>query len=249
MPTQLHSSEAKNLARDINGYFDTYKQYESYFKGIGIFDYADPSQSSKMQGFIHEFTNRSDQDLYKMLTTMKEYVQNYQSENPYIADKKEISISFIDKLIDNYFPGITDSIITPPANASESVQAACDEVNRLIIEGKYPIAIDRAHTFFQAFLRDKCSDWQIDIKADAKIKDALLSIINNHKYFTEINRIPELKNVFRSLSNMCDRFDTYRNNHSLAHPSQSLLTNNEAKLMINVIKSLYDYIESIGSSQ
>lgn len=249
MPIKLSSSDVTALVRNINNYFAHYDQYEGYFIEIGIIDYADPRDYTKKGGFNHEFTNRSDDELYKMLTEMKKYIQYYQTKHPNIISQTETSISFIDKLIDNYFPGISDSIITAPANASESVQAACDEVNRLIIEGKYPIAIDRAHTFFQAYLRDKCSDWKIDIKADAKIKDALLSIINNHKYFAEINRISDLKNVFNSLSNMCDRFDTYRNNHSLAHPSQSLLTNNEAKLMINVIKSLYDYIESIGSSQ
>lgn len=248
MPIKLSSPDVTALVRNINGYFAHYYQYEGYFIEIGIIDYADPRDYTKRGGFIHEFTNRSDQDLYKMLTEMKKYVQNYQTKHPNIISQKETSISFIDKLIEKYFTGISDSIITPPVNASESVQAACNEVNRLIIEGQYPIAIDRAHTFFQAYLRDKCSDWQIDIKADAGIKDALLSIVNNHKYFTEINRISELKNVFNSLSNMCDRFDTFRNNNSLAHPPQSLLANNEAKLMINVIKTLFDYIENIGDN-
>ena len=105
------------------------------------------------------------------------------------------------------------------------------------------------HTFFQGYLRNKCSQWQIQLEADANIKDALLSIIDNHQYFTEINREPELKNILKSLSNMCDRFDTFRNHHSLAHPSESLLERNEAKLMINVIRSLYEYIEAIGDNR
>lgn len=249
MAIQLHPSEVSVLVRDINVYFDHYQQYENYFVSISILDYADPRAYSKRGGFTHEFTNRSDHELYNMLTAMKQYIRDCQKENTYGNFNKEASITLIDRLINKYFPGMSASLITAPVRSIESVQVACDDANRLISDGQYSIAIDRVHTFFQGYIRNKCSQWQIDIEADTNIKDALLSIIDNHQYFTEINRVTELKNIFKSLSNMCDRFDTFRNHHSLAHPSETLLASNEAKLMINVIRSLYDYLENIGENR
>lgn len=249
MAIQLHPSEVNVLVRDINIYFDHYQQYENFFVGVSILDYADPREYGKRGGFIHEFTNRYDHELYNMLTAMKQYIRDCQKENTQGNFNKDASITQIDRLINKYYPGVTDSMITAPVQTTESVQAACEDANRLISDGQYSIAIDRVHTFFQGYIRNKCSHWQIQLEADANIKDALLSIIDNHQYFTEINRVTELKNIFKSLSNMCDRFDTFRNHHSLAHPSESLLASNEAKLMINVIRSLYDYLENIGENR
>ena len=248
MATQLHQSEVKTLVRDINDYFDSYRQYEDFFKNLSILDYAEPRDYTKKNGFILEFTNRYDHELYNMLTAMKQYIRDYQIESTYKNLNKDASITLIDRLINKHFPGVTDIHITAPAQTTESVQAACEDANRLITDGQYSKAIDRVHTFIHGHLRHKCSHWLIQIKADANIKDTLLSIIDNHKYFSEINRVSELKNIFKSLSNMCDRFDTFRNHHSLAHPSKSLLAVNEAKLMINVIRTLYDYIEAIGEN-
>ena len=248
MAIQLHPSEVHVLVRDINIYFDHYQQYENFFVGVSILDYADPREHTKRGGFILEFTNRSDHELYNMLSALKQYIRDYQKENTYGNFNKDASITLIDRMLNKYFPGISGSQITTPAQATESVQAACEEANRLITDGQYSKAIDRVHTFFHGYLRNKCSLWQIQIGVEMSIKGALLSIFENHSYFTEINRVTELKNIFKSLSNMCDRFDTFRNHHSLAHPSEFLLAQNESKLMINIIRTLYDYIEVIGEN-
>ncbi|MCB5229815.1 MAG: abortive infection family protein [Candidatus Cloacimonetes bacterium] len=242
MNMKLDPKEANILVRGVYHLFRHYSQYEKFFVDIGIIDYADPRDSSKQKALLLEFSKRTGHDLYQMLVAMKQYISACNRPNT------TLSINYLDDLIDKYFPGVLGGQIVVPKEAPDTVQAACEEANRLITEGKYSNAIDRVHTFFQGYIRNKCSSWQIDIAADANIKDALLSIIDNHQYFSEINRMPELKNVFKSLSNMCDRFDTIRNRHSLAHPTESLLASNESKLMINVIRSLYEYIEAIGKN-
>ncbi|OQC14639.1 MAG: hypothetical protein BWX72_01263 [Firmicutes bacterium ADurb.Bin080] len=243
MTVKLDPKEALALVRSVYRYFPHYWQYEKFFEDIGIIDYADPRDSTIQKALLSEYTERTGNNLYQMLVAMKMYVTA--CNNPSNA----LTINYLDGLINKHFPGVSGDQINIPVEAPNTVQAACEEANRLITEGNYSNAIDRVHTFFQGYLRNKCSQWQIQLEADANIKDALLSIIDNHQYFTEINREPELKNILKSLSNMCDRFDTFRNHHSLAHPSESLLERNEAKLMINVIRSLYEYIEAIGDNR
>jgi len=218
-------------------------QYENFFADIGIIDYADPRDFTIQKAFLTEYCDRTGNNLYQMLVAMKRYV------NACNSPSKTLTIDYLDGLINKHFPGVSGGQIIAPVEAPNTVQAACEEANRLIAEGNYSSAIDRVHTFFQGYIRNKCSQWQIVVEADASIKDVLLSIIDHHQYFTEINRVTELKNIFKSLSNMCDRFDTFRNHHSLAHPSETLLASNEAKLMINVIRSLYDYLENVGENR
>jgi hypothetical protein len=239
MTAKLDPKEARTLVRSVYSSFRHYWQYENFFADIGIIDYADPRDSTIQKALLSEYSERTGNNLYQMLVAMKMYVTACNSPS------KNLTLDYLEGLINKHFPGVSGGQIIAPVEAPNTVQAACEEANRLIAEGNYSNAIDRVHTFFQGYIRNKCSYWQIQLEADANIKDALLSIIDNHQYFTEINRVTELKNIFKSLSNMCDRFDTFRNHHSLAHPSESLLASNEAKLMINVIRSLYEYIETI----
>jgi hypothetical protein len=246
--TKLQPSEVKALVRNVCGCLNSYQQYEDFFASAGISFYPDPRESSIEDGLTQEFTNRCDHELYSMLSAMKSCLHDYQANDlGYVH--KEASMMIIDGLISKYFSGTSESLIPASTLVTGDVQVACDEANRLISEGKYPEAIDRVHTFFQGYIRDKCNYWRIYIDEKAKIKDALLSVINNHEYFKELNTVPELKNFFRSLANMCDRFDAFRNNMSLAHPTGSLLASNEAKLMINIIRSLHEHLENIGENE
>lgn len=249
MTIKLQPEEVNGLIRSINQYFDSYEQYEDFFASAGISFYLDPRESGKKKGFTHEFSKRADHELFNMLSALKLHIREYQTKKANVNQNKSASIALIEELINKYFPGMSGSLIPAPSQATEAVQVACDEANRLISEGKYPEAIDRVHTFFQGYIRHKCSQWQIEVGTDSKIKDALLLIIDKHRYFTELNTVPELKNVLRSLANMCDRFDAFRNNMSLAHPTGSLLASNEAKLMINIIRSLYEYLQNIGENE
>lgn len=55
---------------------------------------------------------------------------------------------------------------------------------------------------------------------------------------------PQVGNVLASLAGAVTALNTLRNNASVAHPNQVLLGEPEAMLMVNLVRTLFNYLEA-----
>jgi len=106
-------------------------------------------------------------------------------------------------------------------------------------------AVDRIYTYFQGYLEAICFDQNIKIDQDEKITKLFKIIKSNHPAFLiSTPRSEEINKVLNSLSAIIDALPAIRNRATLSHPNPELLDNPEAILVIDVIKTIANYLEN-----
>jgi hypothetical protein len=119
------------------------------------------------------------------------------------------------------------------------VSQALDDLRILIDQSGYgsSSAIDRVHTALHAHLLFLCKARGLNPSENAGTT-ALFKLIRKalpteHDLFASL---------FGNLSGLLGSLDSLRNNQSMAHPSEAILDEPEARLTLNVGKALLQYL-------
>src|SRR5713101_5058316 len=116
---------------------------------------------------------------------------------------------------------------------SATVEHALSQARTLILSHGAPAALDRIHTVFHGYLKVACDNAKIPIPNDRPGIIELLGLLRTHSVFVFE---PELESLvtqtLRGAQKSIDALESFRNNHSLAHP-QDMLPEPEALLVIN----------------
>jgi hypothetical protein len=105
--------------------------------------------------------------------------------------------------------------------------------------------VDRAHTAFYGYLRTICERENIAFgKEDSMVK--LLKLLRqNHPLLGNLGaRSQDVERILFSFASILDALNPIRNNASVAHPNEELLGNDEAMLVINVVRTLMHYLNA-----
>ena len=138
-------------------------------------------------------------------------------------------------------------LVTTPSvnNSNESVYQALADAEVLISERSAANAYDRMHTALHSFLRQVCKNHSIPYGSNDSI-NGLLPKINDHiKNQPDDGRNEKVFKMLRSANAMLDNINYLRNHHSLSHPSENLLKNNDAQFAINLARSIMTYVDGI----
>lgn len=159
----------------------------------------------------------------------------YGRQNEYYLT--QINVGFVadlNKVVD--FSGMSDK---------ESVVKAIDDAEKFMHEGKFYSAFDRIHTAFYGYLRGKLTNLNVSYEES----DTLSQLYNKLHTHVKVNIATDqseiIRTTLRSASGIIDSINKLRNQNSLAHPNDSIITNREAELCINLVKDLTDYIEKV----
>jgi hypothetical protein len=127
---------------------------------------------------------------------------------------------------------------------SATVEHALSQARTLILSHGAPAALDRIHTVFHGYLKVACENAKIPIPNDRPGIIELLGLLRKHSVFVFE---PELESLvtqtLRGAQKSIDALETFRNNHSLAHP-QDMLPEPEALLVINLTQAILRYIDA-----
>jgi len=137
-------------------------------------------------------------------------------------------------------------VTTPtPRNTSQIVENALADSMELLRSRGPQNAFDRSHTAIHGYLRIVCDDASIAYSEDSSLTNLFSLIRNSHPSFQNLGPGAEdITRIIRSLSAIIDSVNTLRNRTSAVHPNPNLLENAEAMLVINCVRTIFNYIDS-----
>lgn len=126
---------------------------------------------------------------------------------------------------------------------SNTVEQALMDADNLILSSGPPSAVDRVHTAFHGYLKEICKKEIISIPANSSVTDLFKILKNQHpKFQSSSPHNTHISKILKAFSSIIDTINTLRNNASIAHPNENLLSDDEAMLVINSTLTIMQYI-------
>jgi len=135
----------------------------------------------------------------------------------------------------------------PPKSlsASEVVERALKDADNLLHTSGAISCVDRLHTALHGYLRDICAMAGIGATPDASLTALFKLLRTEHPAFKKLGaQDQEMGRLLGSMAATIDALNTLRNRASVAHPNEVLLDEPEAMLMVNITRSLFNYLEA-----
>lgn len=133
---------------------------------------------------------------------------------------------------------------TPQITSAVVLRALSDAENLIQTSGPTS-AVDRVHTVLHGYLQAVCDGEGIVYKRDDSMVALFKKLRLGHPKLADLGpRGQDVEKVLNSCANILDAFLPVRNQASVAHPNQELLDEPEARLVINVGRSLLHYLDS-----
>lgn len=132
--------------------------------------------------------------------------------------------------------------------SSQAVDRALRDAEHLISTSGASSAVDRVHTAFHGYLLAICAQAGILVSGDPSTTRLFKLLRTQHPSLAiAFSSSAESTRIVNALANIVDALNPIRNSASLAHPNPSLLTEPEAMLVINTVRSLFHYLNGLST--
>lgn len=134
--------------------------------------------------------------------------------------------------------------LTPKATHEVVVRAIAD-AERLISTTGATSGVDRVHTALHGHLLALCEASGIPTAADVALTAAFKELRNGHPKLQEQGpRYQDVLKVLNASATIFDALGPVRNRASMAHPNEHLLAEAEAMLVVNIGRTLLNYLDA-----
>lgn len=179
------------------------------------------------------------------------------TRNTFVANSKlvlDVAQQLFGRQADQYLTDIDIGILVEhyeiidfsEISLTQVISKAINDAELLMQQGKYDSAFDRIHTAFHGYLRKVLDNRNVSYEES----DTLNQLYN--KLHSDIcNKITPgpmadlIKTTLRSGSGIISSMNDMRNRHSLSHPNSELISNREAKFVIQLVKAISSYINEV----
>jgi len=135
--------------------------------------------------------------------------------------------------------------LVEPRIRSELVARAIADEEALLRSSGPASAVDRIHTVLHGYIIALCYDAGIDPPNDASTTALFKLLRTSHPKIVDLGqRAQEIERMLNACGNILDAMNTLRNRASLAHPNRYLLEAEEAMLVINIGRALFNYLDA-----
>ena len=132
-----------------------------------------------------------------------------------------------------------------PSITSEVVLRALADAENLIRSSGPTSAVDRLHTVLHGYLLAVCADAGISFTREESMVALLRKIQREHPNLADLGpRSQDIGNTINADANILDALNPVWNRASVAHPSDELLDEPEARLVINTCRTLLQYLDA-----
>jgi hypothetical protein len=130
-------------------------------------------------------------------------------------------------------------------SATEVVERALADADHLLHASGPVSCVDRLHTALHGYLRSLCSEADIPVQDGASLTALFKHLRAEHPAFQHLGaQDKEVVRILNGFASVIDSINTIRNNASVAHPNEELLGVPEAALAVNVIRTLFHYVNA-----
>lgn len=144
-------------------------------------------------------------------------------------------------------------MVQAPASlaTSEVVRRAIDDVETLLAAGGPTSCVDRVHTALHGHLRHLCLELDIEFTDDDTTVALLKKLRREHPRLQDLGpREQDIQKVLNAAGSILDALNPVRNRASVAHPNAELLGVEEARLVVNIGRTLLAYLdEKLGAAE
>jgi len=132
-----------------------------------------------------------------------------------------------------------------PQISSTVVTRAINDAEILIETTGATSGVDRIHTAIHGFFKTLCQDAQIPFNGDPRVDQFFKLLVQQHPAFQNLGpRSQDVSIILLAFSTILPATNPIRNRASVAHPNDDLLENHEAMLVINVARTLIQYVNA-----
>jgi hypothetical protein len=130
--------------------------------------------------------------------------------------------------------------------SSEAVARALRDAEHLLASSGASSAVDRVHTAFHGYLIALCAHAGIPVDANSSATQLFKLLRTQHPALAAaLPAKAESTRIVNSLANIVDALSPIRNSSSLAHPNPSLLSDAEAMLVVNTVRTLFHFLNAL----
>ncbi|EDT5638219.1 abortive infection family protein [Salmonella enterica subsp. enterica serovar Mississippi] len=135
---------------------------------------------------------------------------------------------------------------TPVKHVNENIYQVLEDAEVLLQKNGPQRAYDRVHTALHASLRQMCVNHGITTDSTNNNVPGLLSLITAHlKALPDDGRNEDVFKMLKSAAAILHGINNLRNNSSMAHPTEKLLNEADARFAINLVRSIMTYIDEL----
>lgn len=132
-----------------------------------------------------------------------------------------------------------------PTYNVQIVRQAISDAEALLKANGPTSAVDRIHTALHGFLLRVCRDSGICLPSDPTLPALFKSLRGHHPAFQAAGpRSQDIVQIMRAAASILDVMNPLRNHASMAHPNENLLGTEEALLVINISRSILNYLDT-----
>jgi len=128
---------------------------------------------------------------------------------------------------------------------SEAVRLALADAEVLIKATGPERAVDRVHTAMHGYLIGLCTQAGFPVEDRPPMTTLFKTLQAGHPMLADVGpRSEEMTRIVRSMANILDALNPVRNSASGAHPNEQSVGEPEARLVINTVHTLLNYLEA-----
>jgi hypothetical protein len=133
--------------------------------------------------------------------------------------------------------------VPPPRSASEVVRLALADADSLLRSAGATSAIDRLHTALHGYLRSVCANSGLQAQENASLTVLFKALRTQHPAIKSLGtQDSDIGRIFVAFASVLDSLNTLRNHASVAHPNEFLLEADEAELVVNAVRTVFNYL-------
>ena len=221
----------------------SYRTHQEFYPLYCDLDGIDPYKvpGTTRESFIEILLNQEPADQAKILRGLFE---RFPVDAHGAPDRRQRTATLMEQWINELERERTVAGLTPRATREVVVRAIAD-AESLIGSTGATSGVDRVHTALHGHLLALCEASSIETPPRASLNAVFRALRTEHPQLQEQGpRSQDIQKVLNSTSAILDALDPVRNRASVAHPNQELLAEPEAMLVVNVGRTLLNYLDA-----
>ena len=133
----------------------------------------------------------------------------------------------------------------PEANHTETTNRLLRNAEASISIGNPDEALDRMHTALHSHFRSICNQHDIEYSTKDRVDELSKKIGDHIQSNDSIETNNDVFKTLRSCNSILNNMNNLRNDYSLSHPNESLLSTSDAMFSINLARSIMRYFDDL----
>jgi len=202
-----------------------------------------PFEGTTRETFMAALASLSPRDQAKVLRGV---IERFPPDETGAPSSRPATLAVLTAYIDRLESGPLIASQTPQITSDVVLRALQDAENLIMTQSSGPTsAVDRVHTVLHGYLIAVCDGAGIAYGERQTMVALLRKLEAEHPSLADLGpRAQDIKTVLNSSVSILDALLPVRNQGSMAHPNAELLGEPEARLIINVGRTLLNYLDA-----